>query len=134
MTSQTRLDRAVNTSRYQKLQNNPTLSDLRQLAGTIREGNETSDLAISVVAVPSPVVAASDRALYGAEGDVIDNGLDLEGYGKHKIYSQSGALLGLVSKDQIEQTGNGQVSLLDWKSKASRRVLHSTFGAETGAR
>ena len=33
----------------------------------------------------------------------------------------------------MDSTGDEPVSFLDWKSKASRRVLHSTFGAETGA-
>ena len=58
---------------------------------------------------------------------------DLESYDKHKVYSQSGALIALVSEDSLEEINNVPVSFLDWRSRASKRVFHSTFGAESGA-
>ena len=44
------------------------------------------------------VATFTDSTLYGAEGKIIEDVSDLEGYDKHKVYSQSGALLGLVDK------------------------------------
>ena len=47
---------------------------MKALAKTIREVKQTSDLAISIVRIEQPVLAAwTDSTLYGAEGEVIDN-------------------------------------------------------------
>ena len=68
--------------------------------------------------------------MYGAEGEIIDNDDDLKGYDKHKIYSQGGSLLVIMNKDNLDDLTPVPFSFADWRTRASRRVLHSTFSAE----
>ena len=62
---------------------------------------------------------------------MIERDSDLEGYDKHKVYSQRGTLLALMSKKDLEEMEDVNISLMDWRTKASRRELHSTFAAES---
>ena len=39
----------------------------------------------------------------------------------------------MLSKDHLEDVGDVPLSLLDWKTRAAKRVLHSTFAAESQA-
>ena len=103
VTSQTRVDHAVDTSRLQKRQNKPTYGDYLDLGKIVREVKSTADFAIRTQPIENPVCAVwSDSALYGAEGELLDNDEDLEGYDKHKIFSQRGAFVGLISKDHLD--------------------------------
>ena len=49
------------------------------------------------------------------------------------MYSQAGYLIGFIPEDQVGSIGAVPVSCLDWRSRASARVSHSIFGAETVA-
>ena len=77
--------------------------------------------------------AWTDSALYGAQGEVLDNDSDLEGYDKHKCFLQRGAFLAILSKDHLDHLGDVPLSLMDWRTRASKRVLHATFAAESDA-
>ena len=134
VSSQTRVDYAVDVSRLQKRQNNPTYGDLKNLSKTIREVKSTADLALTIQPISDPVVAVfSDSSLYGATGELIECDSDLEGYDKHSIHSQGGALITVMSRPDLEKTTDVPFSLLDWRTRASKRVFHSTFAAEGGA-
>ena len=39
----------------------------------------------------------------------------------------------MISADDLESLGDVKVSFPDWRSRASKRVLHSTFAAESCA-
>ena len=92
-TSQTRVDHAVDTSRLQKRQNQPNYGDLKDLAEVIKEVKSTADVSVKIRPIQNMVVAAyTDSALYGAEGEIIERDEDLEGYDKHKLFSQGGSL------------------------------------------
>ena len=133
VTSQTRFDEAVNTSRFQKRQNNPTWGDYKALHKSIQTIKSTSDLGIKIRKIENPCLATwSDSSLYGSMGEPLGDS-DLEGYDRHKVYSQGGCIIGFMSLDDLDQMGDVNVSFTDWRSRASRRVFHSTFGAEGGA-
>ena len=133
VTSQTRFDKAVETSRFQKRQNDPTWGDYKMLAKSVKQTKASSELGVIVKKIVNPCVAVwSDSSLYGSLGEPLEDS-DLDGYDKHKIYSQAGALVGLVSRDDLEKTEEVDVSFLDWRSRSSRRVLHATFAAESSA-
>ena len=128
VTSQTRIDHAVDTSKFQKRQVTPTYQDYLELGRVIKEVKETASFAIKIRPIKDPIIGCwTDSALYGAEGELIDNDKDLKGYDKHKVYSQRGTLLALMSRKDLEEMEYVNVSLMDWRTKASRRVLRSTF-------
>ncbi len=132
-TSQTRVDHAVDTSRLQKRQNQPTYGDLKDLSKVIREVKSTTEVAVKIRPIENMVVAAfSDSALYGAEGEIIERDEDLEGYDKHKLFSEGGLIL-LMNRNSLDDVGDVPFSVADWRTRASRRVLRSTFAAEAQA-
>ena len=42
-------------------------------------------------------------------------------------------MIAFIPKAQIDHTGEVPLSLIDWKTRASKRVLHATFAAEAQA-
>jgi len=133
-TSQTRVDHAVDTSRLQKMQNAPTHQDYKDLAKVVKEVKDTADTVIKIRPVQNMVVAAfTDSSLYGSQGELIPDDDSLAGYDKHKLHSQGGSLLVIMDKEHLDDFGDVPFSFADWRTSASRRVLHSTFAAEAQA-
>ena len=136
VTSQTRVDHAVDTSRLQKRQNHPTYGDYLDLGKIIHEVKATADFCLRIQKIENPVVGAwTDSALYGAEGELLESSDEelLKGYDKHKIFSQRGAFIALLSKDHLENVADVPVSIIDWRTRAAKRVFHATFAAEANA-
>ena len=50
-----------------------------------------------------------------------------------RVRSQHGALVCVVALDDLEKTEAIPISFMTWKSKASKRTILSTFGAEASA-
>ena len=50
-----------------------------------------------------------------------------------RVRSQHGALVCVVAQDDLEKTEAIPVFFVTWKSKASKRTILSTFGAEASA-
>ena len=93
----------------------------------------TSEVGVRITPIQDMRIACwTDSSLYGSEGEPLGDD-DLQGFDKHKVYSQGGCVLGFMDRTQLEQTDEVKVSFIDWRSRASKRVFHSTFGAETGA-
>ena len=89
---------------------------------------------LTIQRIVDPVLGAwTDSSLYNAEGELVDVDSDLEGYDKHKLYSQGGAFLAMLPKNSLEDISGIPFSIADWRTRASRRVLHSTFAAEASA-
>ena len=78
------------------------------------------------------VVVWTDSAL-NSEGEWLGEDPDLTCYDRHMIYSQAGALVGLMNADDLEKDGDLPLSILDWRSRATKRVVMSTFSAEAAA-
>ena len=83
VTSQTRFDKAVETSKFQKRQNHPTWSDYKALAKSVRQLKNTSHVGITIKKIVNPCVMVwTDSSLYGSSGELLDDS-DLDGYDKH---------------------------------------------------
>ena len=50
-----------------------------------------------------------------------------------RVRSQHGALVCVVAQDDLEETEAIPVCFMTWRSKASKRTILSTFGAEASA-
>ena len=75
----------------------------------------------------------TDSSLYGAEGEPVDDNVLKDMANHNKAYSQAGSLLVLMDKKDLSRTAPVTLSVLDWMSRSSTRVFHSTFPAETQA-
>ena len=58
---------------------------------------------------------------------------DLAAFDKHKIFSQRGAFIALLPKASLEDVSDVPISIMDWKTRAGKRVFHATFAAEAQA-
>ena len=67
----------------------------------------------------------------GVELDEQDEELVQTFHGKRMLYSQKGVMTGFVRKDDLELTRPVDVSIMSWKPKTSKRIVESSFAAET---
>ena len=82
VTSKTRVDHAVDTSRFQKRQAKPNYGDYLDLARVVKEVKQTADFSLRITKIEKPVLGAwADSALYGSEADLLEYDSDaaLEG-------------------------------------------------------
>ena len=129
-----RVDHAVDTSRLQKRQNDPTYGDYKDLAKVVREVKSTPEVVIKIRPVENMCVCAyTDSSLYGSEGELIPDDDDLAGYDKHKLHSQGGSLVVTMNQEHLDNVDDVPFSMGDWRTRASRRVYHSTFASEAQA-
>ena len=135
VTGLTRPDGAYATNQLQKRQSGPCVEDLKMANKAITEIKDTADLGIVLrpMSHKMVVVVWTDSALYNSEGELIENDEELAKYDKHKVHSQAGALVGMMNQADLEKTGDLPVSVLDWRSRAAKRVVTSTFAAESAA-
>ena len=54
-------------------------------------------------------------------------------YDRHKVRSQQGGLVGLVSAADSDKTDAVKWTMIDYRSRTTSRVVISTFAAETSA-
>ena len=124
----------MDTSRLQKRQNAPKHQDYKDLVRVVQEVKDTAETFIKIRPIKNMVVAAfTDSSLYGSEGELIPDDEALKGFEKHKLHSQAGSLLVIMNKDTLDDVGDVPFSFADWRTRASRRVIHSTFAAEAQA-
>jgi hypothetical protein len=152
VTSQYRIDKAMEVNLLQKQQSQPTVADLRLLAKTTKELQESADfeLRIQKLKMPLCVVGWTDTALYGTTADVnideidelnvldgrfrmLQNDADVKDFDKHKVRSQAGSLVGSVSKEDLASLDAVPFNVCDYRTRASHRTLVSTFSAESSA-
>ena len=78
-----------------------------------------------------------DSSLYNSCGAEIEEDSDDDTApirrGKESVHSQTGVMVGIVSKDSIERSDAIPVNFLDWSSKTNKRIVESSFAAETQA-
>ena len=80
------------------------------------------------------MVAWTDSALYNSYDETgLDTDEQLKAVEKKLVRSQHGCLAAVVDAARMDEMGPVPVSALDWASHASRRVVTSTFAAETSA-
>ena len=79
----------------------------------------------------------TDSALHNADANT-EEGSDDKWLAKAKqkgirVRSRHGAFVCVAAQDDLEKTAAIPISFTTWKSKASKRTILSTFGAEASA-
>ncbi|CAK0825609.1 unnamed protein product [Prorocentrum cordatum] len=135
LASQCRLDKAYETNRFQKLQKAPTWSDARELNKCIRDVKASGGARLRIAPIKGRMGVGCwhDSSLYGNVSELIEGDEDLKRFDRHKVRSQAGVVVAAIDLDCLEQD-ELPISILDWRSRASHRVVTSTFSAETAAR
>ena len=86
----------------------------------------------------SEVVVYHDASLFNSVGvEISDRQADdvlLTGREKKLVYSQKGAVVAMIRKDDINVVGESvRLNIVDWKSTTNKRVVDSSLAAETHA-
>ena len=83
---------------------------------------------------PCIIVGWTDSALHNAKVELVEDDISLKEFDRHKVRSQSGGLIGMVSLEEFKTSRDDvTVPFLDWRTRASKRVSISTIAAETSA-
>jgi len=102
----------------------------------------TSETVLRIRPVGHDMIVATwtDSALYNTTAEVDELLLDdaaleaaKQADAKHKIRSQAGAIVGVFSRKLVESLEKIPLSVLDWRTRATKRVVTSTFAAESSA-
>ena len=100
----------------------------------MREVKSSPEVVVKIRPVENMCVCAyTDSSLYGSQGELIPDDDDLAGYDKHKSHSQGGSLVVTMNQDHLDNVDDVPFSMGDWRTRASRRVYHSTFASEAQA-
>jgi hypothetical protein len=126
---------AFTTNALQKRQSAPTIKDIKVLNKALKECKDNPEVSVRIRPMPDDcaVVVWHDSALYNSIGEEITDEAELHKQETHKVYSQAGQLVGLVSQQEMKVLKPARVSILDWRTRATRRVVVSTFAAETAS-
>jgi hypothetical protein len=135
LATQSRPDVNVYSNMLQKCQAGTLYADVREANRLTKEIAQTAEVEVRVLPMSGEFTVClwSDSALYNAWAEPIEDDVALKNEREHKVFSQHGALVGLVETSDLESHEPVGVSIVDWKTAASRRVVHSTFAAETSA-
>ena len=135
LSTQTRGDIAFSTNQLQKRVNALQVKDLEvanQLVRVIKKNNV--ELTFQDLGKDCAVVCWHDASLYNSLGVEIDedNGDLLQSFNDKKwLYSQKGCIAGFVRKCDLERTEPVEANFIAWKSKTNKRIIESSFAAET---
>jgi len=130
-----RPDIAQETNMLQKRQAAPRLRDCVRAVELIRKVQDTAKTGIRIRPISGRMVVACwhDSGLYNSYDEAgVTTDEELTRLEKGAVRSQHGALIGIVSEGALDTAAPVDVSIVDWLSHASRRVVRSTFAAETG--
>ena len=137
VTGGTRPDESFATSQLQWKQSTPRVSDHKIAVQTVKRLRSQPEVGLRFRPLPTKmcVLVYTDAALHNADADPDEEGSDDEWLAKAKqkgirVRSQHGALVCVVAQDDLEKT---EASFMTWKSKASKRTILSTLGAEASA-
>ena len=134
--TQTRPDLAFEVNQLQKRISDLKVSDLIRANKAVQEVlDNRMELIFRDLGQDAEVVAFHDAGLYNSVGvELQDREVDdllLDGSEKRLVYSQKGAVIGLVRKGDTNHQGRVHMNVLDWKSCTNKRVIESSFAAET---
>ena len=139
LAGQSRPDIAFEVNQLQKRIKDLRVGDLIRANKCVREVmNHRYELEFHDLGKDVEVVAFHDASLFNSVGLEIDDhqadDILMTGREKKMVYSQKGALIGLVRKGDMDITGRKvRINLLDWKSTTNKRVIESSLAAETHA-
>jgi len=134
--SMTRPDLAYEVNCLQRRQSCPLVKHLIGANRLVREALSTAEVGIRVRPIADPmVVVYSDSSLCNSAGDPVDG----ETYDQvaraeqEKVRSQIGVLVVIASAQSEDVMEAIPCTIVDWRTTASKRVVYSTFAAETSA-
>ena len=139
LASQSRPDIAFEVNQLQKRISDLRVGDLIRANKCAKEVlNDRYELEFHDLGKDVEIVAFHDASLFNSVGvEITDKEADdvlLSGREKKLVYSQKGAILGLISKGEMETVGKKvRMNILDWKSTTNKRVIESSLAAETHA-
>ena len=133
--TQSRLDIAFMTNQLQKRIGKLQVRDLIEANKVVRIVKH-GDLSLTFrdLGKDVAVVVWHDSGLYNSCGVELDEQDDelVHSLGEKKmLYSQKGTLVGIVRRNDVENTEMAFCNFLAWRSKTNRRIVESSFAAET---
>lgn len=131
----TRPDAAYGTNALQKKQAAPRMQDLKDCNKLIKQIQAMADAVIRIRPLGHKMVVGvrTDSALYTSVSEEIENDEQLKQEEKHKVRSQAGCLVSCYAAGDDGKPGDIATSILDWRTRATKRVVISIFAAETSA-
>ena len=137
--TQTRPDMAFEVNQLQKRVADLRVHDLLRANKAVKEvAQHRLQLVFRDLGPDAELIAYSDAGLYSSLGVELQEreAEDLLQSGKEKrlVYSQKGAVIGFVRRGATEvESCRAHMNLVDWKSSMNKRVIESSFAAETHA-
>ena len=137
LATQSRPDVAFEVNQLQKRVGDLRVGDLLRANRCVREVcKHRQSLEFQNLGTEVEVVAFHDAGLYNSVGvEIEDRDPDhvlMKGTEKKLAYSQKGALIGLIQRGATDCEGKRvPMNIMDWKSSTNRRVVESSFAAET---
>ena len=135
LSTQSRPDIAYHVNQLQKRVNKLQVKDL-QVANVVVRLVKKNPVELVFRNLGRDVVAVCwhDASLYnslGVELDDQDDELVQSFHEKRMLYSQKGVMTGFVRKKDLESTHPVDLNIMSWKSKTNKRIVESSFAAET---
>ena len=137
--TQSRPDVAFEVNQLQKRVADLRVHDLVRANKAVREvAGHRSQIVFQNLGPDAELIAYSDAGLYSSLGVELQEreAEDLLQTGKEKrlVYSQKGAVIGFVRRGATEvKSLHAHLNVVDWKSSTNKRVIESSFAAETHA-
>ena len=139
LATQSRPDLCFETNQLQKKISDLRVSDLIRANKAVREADSNRmQIVFRDLGRDAQLVVYTDAGLYSSVGVEIDEreceDLLLSDKSKRLVYSQKGAIVGFVRKGSTDVRGElAHINVLDWRSTTNKRVIESSFCAETHA-
>ena len=137
--TQSRPDMAFEVNQLQKRVADLRVHDLLRANRAVREVTQhRMEIEFRNLGHDAELIAYTDAGLYSSVGvelgekeaeDLLQSGRD-----KKLVYSQKGAMIGFVKRGATDlKSQHVHLNILDWKSSTNKRVIESSFSAETHA-
>ena len=137
LVTQSRPDLSFEINQLQKRINDLRVNDLIRANKAVKEVcSNRLELVFRNLGPDAEVVVYHDGVLFNSVGAEIheqdDEDILQTVMEKKLVYSQKGVILGMVKKGQTDKQGEHiHFNVLDWRSSTNRRVVESSFAAET---
>lgn len=139
LSTQTRPDLSFEINQLQKRAGDLRVEDLLRANRTVREAKKNQfSIKIRKLGEKFELVIFHDAALYNSVGVELNEqeagDMLFKSSDRKLVYSQKGVVLGFVPRGDTSKQGEKiRFNLIDWKSATNRRVIESSFAAETQA-
>ena len=137
LSTQSRPDISLEVNQLQKRVNSLQVRDLEKANSVARMVKRTPvEIVFKNLGSDVAVVSYHDAGLFNSVGVELDERDDeiVQSLGAQKLlYSQKGSLIGLVRREDLERTVEVPMNIVAWRSKTNKRIVESSFAAETHA-